>query len=217
MSYEEITELDPAAFELSPSSVVWLRWHADTSQSGIAPGSFSLRSGRSDFQPVDLSKGVCFDWPTSKMGWMWSDGAAGSPPRRLWAVTRNKLPPQPAAMGGQPWKKAFWAQLCVFVDGTPVRAIWESSQVASLFAYRDVMIALALQGPRELPKLPLVAHTGISLNRRPILTLGRFVDRPSCLPQDPVDTDNDTDTGSTELVVPSVPQRDARLNDEIPF
>jgi hypothetical protein len=217
MSYEEITELDPAAFELSPSSVVWLRWHAETSGSGVAPGSFSLRGG-GNIQPIDLSIGTCFDWPTSRIGWMASDGT--SAPRRIWSQTRSKLPPQPAPLNGQPWKKAFWAQLCVFVDGTPIRAIWETSQLASWLAYRDLMVAIAQQGPRELPKLPLVAHTGIGLNRKPTLTLGRFVERPACLPQDPSETDSDTDTGSTGIAWTQPhaggPKWDS-ASDEIPF
>jgi hypothetical protein len=218
--YEETTTLDPSAFAPpSTSTAAWLRWHAEASQSGLAPGTFSLRSG-GEIQPLDLSIGACFDWPTSVIGWGFTEGATGVRPQWLWSTTRSKLPPQPEPIDGKTWKHAFCCQLCVFVAGQPIRVIWESNQVSAWLAFRDTHVALAQLGPRELPKLPILTHAGITANKGPLFKISKFAARPACLPQDPDDIGrNNSGNGrmSSARPGPSVWDAPAPGDDEIPF
>ena len=59
----------------------WLRWHAKISQDGLfTPGTWSLKDGDGS-HPVDPSRGMVFDWPSSRTGWM-LEVASGAPEKR---------------------------------------------------------------------------------------------------------------------------------------
>jgi hypothetical protein len=188
MSYDESIAFDPDALINLPSGRAWLGWHvAAVPRENIPAGSFTLRSGNTR-EIIDLSAGFCFDWPTSLIGWMHTEGVRGEPPRRIWSETRSKLPPRPAPINGRPWKHAFWSQACLFIGTEPVRVIWESGQEASWKAYRDLMIQLAAGAPKRLPKLPLIAFTETSPVMVPMFEVASYIDRPTCLPTEPEDS-----------------------------
>jgi hypothetical protein len=182
MAFESSTAFDAGPPVISGSKA-WLAWHAENAKrDGILAGQFSVRSGGAR-DVIDLSEaagGVCFDWPTSLIGWQ-LPGEPGVAPQRLWSTTRAKMPPCP----GEGWKRAFWAQLCAFIDGRPMRLIWEATQVASWLGYRDAMVRLAASAAAELPKLPLFAFTDHTPAMVPQFRVLRFVPRPACLPEDP--------------------------------
>jgi hypothetical protein len=184
MPYEIDANVDPAA--VAGDSLAFLSWcvqqiMAVQNMAAIPACSFALRSGGSR-ELADLSLGALFDWVTSRIGWMFTSGIAGEPPQRLWSPSRTKLIPKPD--DGRDWKIAFWCQGALFTGGGMSRWIWESSQVASFKAYKELMMMLAIEGPKHLPQLPLIAHTGQTSTKSPIFQIIDYIDRPACLPAD---------------------------------
>jgi hypothetical protein len=220
MAYDESIALDPDAW--ASTGLAWLTWHVKDTQDGkVLGGNFSLRASGSGREVIDLTgaTGVCFDWPTSKIGWIENDGTAGKPPRKFWSPTRSKLIPQP----NENCKRAFWVQLCIFIDDEPVRVIWEQAQEAAWKGYRDLMTQLAPAAPKELPKLPLIICTGHSPIMVPQFKVPRYIERPTCLPKEPKD-DNGSGYSNSRAVsqgsgLSGAPKNEPLplLDDEIPF
>jgi hypothetical protein len=191
MPYEE-SLLDATA--AAPTGRAWLSWHVQPTMDPKIPAcSFSLRSGGGR-EPIDLSApiGCCFDWPTSVVGWTFTEGLRGEQPRRVWSPTRSKQIPRPAPINGKNWRRNFWTQLCCHIGGEAVRVVWEGSgQEASWRGYADLMIQLAAGAQQQLPKLPLLVFTEPNGMLAPQFKVLRYVDRPVCLPPDPDDIGGD--------------------------
>jgi hypothetical protein len=183
MAYEENVALDPDAYQ--SEAMAFLGYHVKglhpPGQDATPGGSFTRRVGR-DRLITDLSQGTIFDFATSRIGWMLTTGVPGEAPLRVWSPTRAKQIPKP---DDRDWRTAFWAQLALQVEGEVIRLVWETSQGTSWKAYRELMLMLAGDGPKRLPQLPLVAHTGHTPTMMPTFRIISFEDRPACLPTDP--------------------------------
>jgi hypothetical protein len=62
------------------------------------------------------------------------------------------------------------------------------------------MMRLATEGPKQLPKLPIVKHADTSPIMVPMWTIGGYVDRPACLPENAAPPESKS-KGNGEVVV----------------
>jgi hypothetical protein len=194
----------------------YLRWHAQPTNDGMfGVGAWSLRD-RDSTGALNLSEGAVFDWPSSRTGWMLSQ--PGEPPIRRWNASRAKFEPRPDKV--RPWRRAVWIELAYETDA---RCLWEQSGESVWLSYCDLMALIRDTALAELPKLPLLAHTGhkeLPMTRGSALMATwrvlRYVPRPLCLPEHP-DRSNNGAPHPAHGGNGAIAVRGGDLDDEIPF
>jgi hypothetical protein len=193
----------------------YLRWHAQNTLDGaFTAGTWSLRvlDGTTAIQLPE----VVVDWPGSRTGWMLSQ--SGQPPLRRWNTSRAKFEARPDRTN--PWHRAVWVEIAYDTDA---RALWEQGSESAWLSYCAFMALIRDSAVKQLPKLPLLAHTGhqdtpMSRGSATVAQwkLLRYVPRPLCLPEHTEAAPAGNGSGA-----PRAPSWDAPksgdLDDEVPF
>jgi hypothetical protein len=162
----------------------WIQFHAALTRDGIPGGAWSLRdsAGRRE---IDLARGICFDWPNARTGWIEAGGKPGVAPRKVWNATRSRFEKSP----GPDFRRGFQVPVAYY-DGIGVtRADWEQNSYGAFLGFSTLM-KLLTDAANELPRLPIVGFispksvavgNGSTLVPQP--RISRYVARPACLPE----------------------------------
>lgn len=189
----------------------YLRWHAQDS-AVVTAGSWSLRD-LAGTTAIALTEAV-FDWPNSRTGWMLTQ--PGQTPIRRWNASRAKFEPRPDKTN--PWRRAVWVEVAYDTDA---RCLWEQNGESAWLSFCALMALIRDTAVKELPKLPLLAHTThteMPMSRGSALVAQwerlRYVPRPLCLPETAQPRSNGSGTAAKAT---GGAGRSDDLHDEIPF